>query len=371
MARFRDHGTGDHEDVVFVNEPDVGLRAIIAVHSTALGPSLGGIRFWSYEREDHALADVLRLAEAMTLKAACAGLHQGGGKAVVITDDPIRTRTDAQLRALGRAVHALGGRYIAAEDVGATVADMDGLARETPWVTGVAETAGGSGDPSPATAYGVRAGMRAALRALDGDPTLAGRRVVVQGAGKAGSHLVRLLVDDGARVAVADIRPERVTALIDDLGVEPIAPEQVVDEPCDVFAPCALGGVLNERTVPRLRCRVIAGAANNQLADVAVGDTLHERGIVYAPDYVVNAGGIINIAEEFTGYDRARALRRTAEIETTTARVLTAATEWRVSPARAAERIARERIAREGRGRWQPGDPAHWTDGAPLTRLRP
>jgi len=362
---------GGHEQVVFVTDESVGLRAIIAVHSTALGPSLGGIRFWHYPDEEHALVDVLRLSEAMSLKAAAAGLHQGGGKAVVLWDDPARPRDQAFLRVLGRAVDELGGRYIAAEDVGATPADMNGIALETPWVTGV-DGPGGSGDPSPVTAVGVLAAMRAVARKLDGAPSLAGKRVVVQGAGHVGSHLVRLLVEAGASVGVADVQPAPVEELVRAQGIDALECETVLDQPCDILAPCALGAVLDRATIPRLRCRAVAGAANNQLLDAATDEALAERGILYAPDFVANAGGIINIAEEFTGYDRGRALERTAAIEDTMSRVFALARELGVPPGHAAEEMARRRIADEGAGRrWRPGDPAAWTNGAPLRSLRP
>ena len=360
-----------HEQVVFVADAPSGLRAIIAVHSTALGPSLGGIRFWRYPSEHDAVVDVLRLSEAMSLKAAAAGLDQGGGKAVVLVDDPDAPRTDAQLRAMGRAIDDLGGRYIAAEDVGATPRDMQVIASETPWVTGL-EDRGGSGDPSPMTAYGVVQAMGAVLEELDGDSTLAGKRVVVDGVGHVGTHLARLLAETGARVAVADVNPERVDALVREIGVEALRVEHALKEPCEILAPCALGGVLNEKTIPRLQCRAVCGAANNQLADAADDDALARRGILYAPDFVVNAGGIINLAEEFVGYDRQRAAKRTAQIADTVRRVFDLARTERVPPGRAAEQLARRRIAEAGAGhRFRPGDAAAWTNGAPLRSLRP
>ena len=360
-----------HEQVVFVADAPSGLRAIIAVHSTALGPSLGGIRFWRYPSEHDAVVDVLRLSEAMSLKAAAAGLDQGGGKAVVLVDDPDAPRTDAQLRAMGRAIDDLGGRYIAAEDVGATPRDMEVIASETPWVTGL-EGPGGSGDPSPMTAYGVVQAMGAVLEELDGDSTLAGKRVVVDGVGHVGTHLARLLAETGARVAVADVNPERVDALVREIGVEALRVEHALKEPCEILAPCALGGVLNEKTIPRLQCRAVCGAANNQLADAADDDALARRGILYAPDFVVNAGGIINLAEEFVGYDRQRAAKRTAQIADTVRRVFDLARTERVPPGRAAEQLARRRIAEAGAGhRFRPGDAAAWTNGSPLRNLRP
>jgi leucine dehydrogenase len=360
-----------HEQVVFVTDPPSGLRAVIAVHSTALGPSLGGIRFWRYPSEHDAVADVLRLSEAMSLKAAAAGLHQGGGKAVVLWDDPDAPRSERLLRAIGRAIDELGGRYIAAEDVGATPRDMQVIASETPWVTGI-EGPGGSGDPSPMTAYGVLRAMQTVIEELGGDATVVRQRIVVDGVGHVGSHLARLLVEAGAEVAVADVNPERVDALVRDLGVDPLPVERALEESCDVLAPCALGGVLNERTIPRLQCRAVCGAANNQLTDAAADDALAARRILYAPDFVVNAGGIINLAEEFGGYDPERARVRTAQIADTLRRVFALARELGVPPGRAAEQMARRRIAEEGSGRrWRPGDPAAWTNGAPLRTLRP
>ncbi len=369
-AWMGEHG---HEQVVFVADASVGLRAIIAIHSTALGPSLGGIRFWRYASEQDAVHDVLRLSEAMSLKAAACGLHQGGGKAVVLWDSPRQPRSPELLRALGRAIDELGGRYLAAEDVGATTADMDGLATVTPWVTGVSESAGGSGDPSPVTAFGVHRAMRAAAQARWGDPSLRGRRVVVQGVGKVGAALAPLLLDDGATVAVADVDDARVQELVRNLGVDAIPVEDAVTAPCDVLAPCALGNVVTEATIDALQCGIVCGGANNQLASDEIDDALAARGILYAPDFVANAGGILNIAEELTGYSRERALASTARIEATMTRVFASADERGIAPGRAAERIARERIESEARpgGRWEPGDPAEWTGGEPLTRLRP
>jgi leucine dehydrogenase len=366
MAR---HG---HEQVVFVADAAAGLRAVIAIHSTALGPSLGGVRFRHYGSESEAIADALRLSEAMSLKASMAGLHQGGGKAVVHWDDPDRPRPRAVLEALGRAIDELGGRYLAAEDVGATTSDMDGLARVTPWVTGVNARSGGSGDPSPVTAFGVICSMRAALEELDGDSSLAGRTVHVVGVGHVGGPLVDLLVAAEARVSVSDVFADRVAVAVDRHGVDVHAADHALSVACDVLAPCALGGVFDDVTVPQLQCRVIAGAANNQLASERAADQLAERDILFVPDFVASAGGIINIAEEFVGYDRARALKRAAAVGPTTARVLRSARDRGVTPQRAAEDLARARIIEEGQGRrWNPGDPAAWTNGAPLTRLRP
>jgi glutamate dehydrogenase/leucine dehydrogenase len=362
-----------HEQVVFVGDRASQLRAVIAIHSTALGPSLGGIRFWRYPSEAEAVRDVLALSEAMTYKAAVAGLHQGGGKAVVMVDDPDAPRSEALLRALGRAIDELGGRYIAAEDVGATTRDMDVIAEETPWVTGVAVERGGSGDPSPVTAVGVLHAMHAVCDDVFGDPSLRERRVVVQGVGHVGAHLVALLRDAGAEVAVADVNTARASAVAHEHGAEVVEHEHVLEQECDVLAPCALGGVVSVETVPRLRCRAIVGAANNQLTDPSVAGALAARRIVYAPDFVVNAGGIINISEEFTGYSRERALKRAAAIGETTARVLRVARERGITPEDAALELARRRLRTEAvpGGHWRPGDPAAWTDGQPLRTLRP
>jgi leucine dehydrogenase len=368
-ALMAEHG---HEQVVLVGDRASGLEAVIAIHSTALGPSLGGVRFWHYDTEREAVLDALRLSEAMTWKASIAGLHQGGGKTVVRWDDPDRPRPPALLQALGRAVDELGGRYIAAEDVGATTEDMDAIAQETPWVTGVDEAAGGSGDPSPVTALGVVHGMRAVAAELDGNRELRGRRVVVQGSGHVGSYLARVLVHEGAQVTVSDLFAARADQLAAELGVTAVPHDQVLDAECDMLAPCALGGVLDADTIPRLQCRAVIGAANNQLGSPDADSLLMTRGILYAPDFVVNAGGIMNLAEEFTGYDRARALARTATIETTLNQVFARAREARITPEHAAEQLARQRVEEEGRGRrFRPGDAAAWTNGEPLRRLRP
>ena len=363
-------GSG-HEQVVFVADAVTRLRAVIAVHSTALGPSLGGIRFWHYEHEEDAVRDVLRLSEAMTWKAAAAGLHQGGGKAVVLVDDPDAARAPELLHALGRAIDELGGRYLAAEDVGATQRDMDLIAEVTPWVTGVDPAHGGSGDPSPVTALGVVAAMHAVLVELDGDDRIAGRHVAVQGTGHVGSRLVALLTGAGASVVVADTNDERAVAVASAHGAEVVGADVILEQECDVLAPCALGGVIDDATAERLRCRSVCGAANNQLAHDGIDDRLRARGILYAPDFVANAGGIINIAEEFVGYDHDRALAQTEKIRESMARVFALATERDVAPGHAALEFARARVDAAGRGHWRPGDPAAWTDGHPLTSLRP
>jgi leucine dehydrogenase len=278
----------------------------------------------------------------MTYKAAVSGLDQGGGKTVVLGRPG--EGGEARFRALGRFIDTLGGRYIGAEDVGTSPREMDWVSRETPWVTGVDVAVGGSGDPSPMTAIGVYEGMRAACQHLDGSSELDGRSVVVQGCGHVGAALVRLLLDAGATVEVADLDRLRAEELARD-GARVVPLEGLLERECDVLAPCALGAVLSHDSVPRLRCRIVCGAANNQLEDEAAGDALRERGILYAPDYVVNAGGIINIAEEFIGYDRERAERRVRRIFDTTREVLARADADGISPSRAADRLAEDRIA--------------------------
>jgi leucine dehydrogenase len=357
--------TGGHEQLVTFADASVGLRGMIAIHSTALGPSLGGIRFWHYDRDEDAITDVLRLSQAMSLKAAVAGLQQGGGKAVVLWDDSHHARTDEFRHALGQAVHLLGGRYLAAEDVGATQADMDGIAVATPWVTGVDPQRGGSGDPSPVTAWGVLHGMRAACAEAFGDAELRGRRIVIQGAGHVGAHLAGMLVECGARVAIADIDTERVAQLTRQLDIEALSTDKVIDAECDVLAPCALGAVLTPETVPKIKARVICGAANNQLLDAETDDLLAQRDILFAPDFVVNAGGIINIAHEWApgGYERDAAMQQAADIEQTTHRVFELARQERIAPGRAAEMLGKRRIETEGAGRvYEPGAPSVMRD---------
>ncbi|MDZ7674628.1 MAG: Glu/Leu/Phe/Val dehydrogenase dimerization domain-containing protein [Acidimicrobiales bacterium] len=335
------------EQVVFGHDAETGLRSIIAVHSTALGPALGGTRFWPYASEADAVTDVCRLARGMTYKHAAAGLDQGGGKAV-IWGDPAADRTDDLIRAYARFVDRLRGRYLTAEDVGTTQADMDIILEETPHVTGVSPHLGGSGDPSPATAWGVLWAIRAAAEHRWGAPDLAGRHVCVSGVGKVGTALVEHLLDDGARVSIADVRPAAVRAVVDAHGtsrVSVVEAEHAHRVDCDVFAPCALGAVLSEQTVAELACEIIAGSANNQLATDRDDNRIAERGILYVTDYVANAGGVINIAEEQGGYDRERAWKRIEGIGTTVREILALADRDGVTPAEAADRYAESRIA--------------------------
>ncbi|WP_431035369.1 Leu/Phe/Val dehydrogenase [Streptomyces sp. P6-2-1] len=341
---------GGHEQVVLCQDRASGLRAIIAVHSTALGPALGGTRFHAYANEADALADALRLSRGMSYKNAMAGLRQGGGKAVII-GDPAREKTEELLLAYGRAVASLSGRYVTACDVGTYVADMDVVARTNPWTTGRSPENGGAGDSSVLTAYGVFQGMRAGAAELWGAPTLAGRTVGVAGVGKVGHHLVDHLVEDGAEVIVTDVRE----AAVRDVAARHAGRVRVVadtealirTEGLDVYAPCALGGALDDASLPALTARLVCGAANNQLAHPGVGKDLADRGILYAPDYVVNAGGVIQVAaEQGGGFDFDACKAKTANIYETVREVFATAKEDGVPPAVAADRIAEERMAK-------------------------
>lgn len=331
------------EEVAYGHDPATGLRAIVAVHSTVLGPALGGTRFWPYPDEGAALVDVCRLAKGMTYKHAAAGLDQGGGKAVIL-GDPAVLRTDELIRAYARFVDGLAGRYITAEDVGTTQADMDLVRTVTPHVTGVSEGLGGSGDPSPATALGVLWAMRAVAERLWGTSSLEGRHVCISGVGKVGSALAGHLHAEGARLTVADVRPEAVEAVVALTGAAVVAPEAAHAEACDIFAPCALGAVFDEQSVGELACAAVAGSANNQLATDEDDDRLAAAGVLYVPDYIANAGGVINIAHEQGGYDRAAAEAHIAGIHDTVLRILELADRDGITTAEAADRYAEARI---------------------------
>ena len=336
-----EHGA---EQVALTADPLTGLQAIVAVHSTVLGPSLGGTRFWPYDSERDALRDVLRLATGMTYKHAACGNDLGGGKAVII-GDPRAIRSDELVLAYGRFVDRLGGRYLTAEDVGTTQADMDLIRTVTPHVTGISESLGGSGDPSPATAWGVLHAMRAVAERLWGSPALDGRHVAVSGVGKVGADLARRLAAEGARLTIADVRPDAAAAVAAETGADVVDPGDVHAVACDVLSPCALGAVLSDATIPQLRCAAVCGCANNQLATAADGERLADRGVLYAPDYVVNAGGVINIADEIDGYDHDRAWARITTIHDTLLQVFALADEQSVTPAAAADRYAEARLA--------------------------
>jgi valine dehydrogenase (NAD+) len=341
-------GTG-HEQVVFCQDPASGLKAIIAIYSTALGPALGGTRFYPYASEDDALADVLNLSRAMAYKAACAGLDLGGGKAVII-GDPATDKSEALLRAYGRMVASLNGRYFTACDVGTYVQDMDVIARECRWVTGRSPEHGGAGDSAVLTAYGVFQGMRAAAEATWGTPSLAGRRVGVAGVGKVGHHLVEHLLEDGASVVVADVSEAAIAAVkAAHPEVDVVAVDALVSQDMDVYAPCALGGALDDDTVAVLKAKVVCGAANNQLAHPGIEKVLADSGVLYAPDYVVNAGGLIQVADEIEGFNFGRAKAHAAKIYDTTRQIFAIAADEGVPPAVAADRFAERRMTEVGR----------------------
>ncbi|PTM58559.1 Leu/Phe/Val dehydrogenase [Desmospora activa] len=334
----------DYEQLLFCQDKESGLKAIIAIHDTTLGPALGGTRMWTYESEMDAVVDALRLARGMTYKAAASGLNLGGGKTVII-GDPKKDKNEAMFRAFGRFIQGLNGRYITAEDVGTTEEDMDLIHEETRFVTGVSPAFGSSGNPSPVTAYGCYHGMKAAAKIADGSDSLEGKVVAVQGVGSVAYHLCQYLHDEGVKLIVTDINQENMERAVRDFGAETVEPDKIYDVECDIFAPCALGAVINDDTINHLRCRVIAGSANNQLQRNEHGDILAEKGIVYAPDYVINAGGLINVADELLGYNRERAMKKVEGIYDTILRVFEIAKRDSIPSYQAADRMAEERIA--------------------------
>ncbi|HNU56689.1 MAG TPA: Glu/Leu/Phe/Val dehydrogenase dimerization domain-containing protein [Flavobacteriales bacterium] len=342
LGRMEKH---DHEEVLFCHDRSTGLKAIIAIHDTTLGPALGGTRMWPYASEVEALNDVLRLSRGMTYKSSLAGLDLGGGKAVIIGDARTQ-KTEAMFRRFGRFVDSLNGRYITAEDVGMNITEMVNVLKETRYVAGLPEEMGGSGDPSPVTAYGVYCGLKAAAKTAYGTDDLSGRKVAVQGAGNVGKGLVALLVKDGATVFLTDIHDDKLAAIKAEFpSITLVKPDAIYDVDMDIYSPCALGATVNDDTLKRLKCSVIAGAANNQLADEAVhGRTVMEKGILYAPDYLINAGGIINCAWERKGYNRKAALRQTEGIYETALRIFKASAEKGIPTYLAANQAAEERI---------------------------
>ena len=335
----------EHEQLVFCQDNKTGLKAIIAIHNTVLGPALGGTRMWKYDNELDALKDVLRLSRGMTYKAAVTGLDLGGGKAVIIGDSSVE-KTEALMRKFGEFVDSLSGKYITAEDVGMSTKDMEYVKMETDHVTGFPVEMGGSGDPSPVTAYGVYMGMKASAKFKWGSDDLKRKRILVQGIGHVGENLVKHLTEEGALVVINDINEARLQKVSKMYGAEIMMGDAIYDSEMDIYAPCALGATLNDSTLNRLNCSIIAGAANNQLEDEKIhAETVKSLGIIYAPDFLINAGGLINVYSELHGYDREQALERTRNIYDTTLEILIKAEQENITTHEAALRIAELRIA--------------------------
>ncbi|WP_340117357.1 Glu/Leu/Phe/Val dehydrogenase dimerization domain-containing protein [Pelagibius sp. 7325] len=341
MSVFEHREFDGHEQVVFCHDPASGLKAIIAIHNTNIGPALGGCRMWPYASEEAAVTDALRLSRGMTYKSALAGLSYGGGKSVII-GDPRRDKSDALFRAMGRYVDSLGGRYTVAEDVGISVPDVEIMAKETAHVAGVA--AGGVGDPSPATAYGVYKGIQAAAKHRLGVDTLRGLRVAVQGVGHVGYYLCRHLAAEGAELVVADIAQDSLDRVVREFDAHVVAPEAIAAAAVDIYAPCALGATINDASLPQLKAKIVAGSANNQLAEARHGEALRKRGILYAPDYVINAGGVIVISHEGPAYDESKAFAHVAQIHDTLLEIFRRADAHKVATSEAADRLAEERF---------------------------
>ena len=344
--------TYDYEQLVFCQDKTSGLKAIIAIHDTTLGPALGGTRMWNYATEEEAIEDALRLAKGMTYKNAAAGLNLGGGKTVII-GDPLKDKNEEMFRAFGRFIQGLNGRYITAEDVGTTVADMDLIHEETNYVTGISEAFGSSGNPSPVTAYGVYVGMKAAAKEAFGSDSLEGKTVAVQGVGNVAYTLCEYLHKEGAKLIVADINQSSVDRVVNAFGAVQVDVNDIYSVEADIFAPCALGAIINDNTIPQLKAKVIAGSANNQLRETTHGDLIHEMGIVYAPDYVINSGGVINVADELNGYNAERAMKRVATIYDKIERIFEISKRDGIPSYVAADRLAEERIARVSKSRSQ------------------
>ncbi|MGM7701906.1 branched-chain amino acid dehydrogenase [Pseudalkalibacillus sp. Hm43] len=352
MEIFKYMETYDYEQLVICQDKQSGLKAIICIHDTTLGPALGGTRMWTYENEDAAIEDALRLAKGMTYKNAAAGLNLGGGKTVII-GDPRTDKNEEMFRAFGRYIQGLNGRYITAEDVGTTVADMDLIRQETEFVTGVSPAFGSSGNPSPVTAYGVYRGMKAAAKEAFGTDSLEGKVIAVQGVGNVAYNMCKHLHEEGAQLIVTDINKEAVQRAVDEFGAKAVDTEDIYSVDCDIYAPCALGATINDETIPQLKAKVIAGAANNQLKDTKHGDQIHEMGIAYAPDYVINAGGVINVADELNGYNHDRAMKKVELIYDNIARVFEISKRDNIPTYLAADRLAEERIERNKNSRSQ------------------
>jgi leucine dehydrogenase len=342
---FSQLDTFGHKKVVFCSDPDTGLKAIIAIHDTTLGPALGGTRMWAYKSEADALNDVLRLSKGMTYKCAITGLNMGGGYSVIIGDSR-KDKTEALMRKFGRFIKNLNGEFITAEDVGTNPRDMEYIRMETQHVTGVPENIGGSGDPSPITALGVFMGIKACVKEQFGSDNLTGKSIIVQGIGHVGENLVRLLRDENAKVYASDIYEERVGQIAKKYGAEAVSNNSIFDIDADIYAPCALGATINTETINKLKCGIIAGSANNQLLDETEhGQMLVDKGIIFAPDYVINAGGIINCYSELMGFSKKRTLQLTENIYEATRNILKLSKSENISTINAANKIAEKRIA--------------------------
>ncbi|MFC7320819.1 branched-chain amino acid dehydrogenase [Halobacillus campisalis] len=352
MEIFKYMSKYDYEQLVMCHDEASGLKAIIAIHDTTLGPALGGTRMWTYESEEAAIEDALRLAKGMTYKNAAAGLNLGGGKTVII-GNPKEDKNEEMFRAFGRYIQGLNGRYITAEDVGTTVQDMDLIHEETDYVTGISPAFGSSGNPSPVTAYGVYRGMKAAAKEGFGSDSLEGLTVAVQGVGNVAFNLCRHLHEEGAHLIVTDINKEAVQRAVEEFGAKAVGTDEIYGVDCDIYAPCALGATLNDKTLPLLKAKVIAGAANNQLSETKHGDILHEKGVVYTPDYVINAGGVINVADELHGYNEERAMKRVETIYDNVSRVFDISRRDNIPTYKAADRMAEERIEQMRKSRSQ------------------
>ncbi len=334
----------EHEQVIFCHDPDTGLRAIIGLHDTTLGPGLGGCRLYNYANDQDALVDVLRLSRGMTYKAAITGLNLGGGKSVILAD-PKKHKSEGLFRSFGRYIERLKGRYITAEDIGTTTRDMEFINMETDNVTGLPEAYGGNGDPSPVTGYGVYLAIKAAAGMAYGSDSITGKRILVEGAGKVGTHLLEYLYSEGAVLLVTDLNDQNRKYAVDQYGAEPVDLEALPDTDMDIYAPCALGATLNDNTIPRLKADIIAGAANNQLADEEKHSTmLEERNILYTPDYMINSGGLTSVYSEWKGFDKRSAFQLTESIYKTTRDLISRAKEEKVTTKQAADRMAEERI---------------------------
>jgi len=347
---FAQVSTMGHEQVVFCHDEATGLKAIIGIHNTVLGPALGGTRMWKYTSEQEALTDVLRLSRGMTYKAAISGLNLGGGKAVII-GDASTMKTEAFLRRFGRFVESLGGKYITAEDVNMKTRDMEYIAMETNHVTGLPETMGGGGDPSPVTAYGTYLGMKAAAKKVYGDDSLNGKKVAVQGVGQVGMYLVEHLTKENAEVYITDIAQDKLKTISDKFGAKVVGMDEVYDLDVDIYAPCALGATLNDDTIGRLKCQIVAGAANNQLKnETKHGYMLMDKGITYAPDFLINAGGLINVyAEYLGGYNRETTYQQADKIYDTCLNIFALADDEKISAQEAAIKLAEQRIEAIGK----------------------